>query len=44
MQAKTINKEKLSYQVCDMMQPIAEGLIEKYDVVIDKGTLDAILP
>jgi hypothetical protein len=44
MQAKNQSKEKLTYEVCDVLQPIKEQLIGQYDIVIDKGTLDAILP
>ena len=36
--------ERLKYQVCDLLKPIAEDLEGKFDLVLDKGTLDAILP
>jgi hypothetical protein len=34
----------MTYQVCDFLKPIPAELARKYDVVLDKGTLDAILP
>lgn len=44
MLSKNLKKEKLTYKVCDMLQPLPQGLLGKYDLVVDKGTLDAILP
>lgn len=44
MASKNLKKEKLHYQVCDMLQPLSPELHGKYDVILDKGTLDAILP
>ncbi len=44
MRAKNVKKEQLTYQVCDMLQPVGAELSGRYDVVVDKGTLDAILP
>ena len=44
MRGKNLKKEKLTYKVCDMLKPLPQELMGKYDVVVDKGTLDAILP
>lgn len=44
MRDKNAKKEKLTYQVCDMLKPLPQELLGNYDVVVDKGTLDAILP
>jgi hypothetical protein len=44
MQTKNNNKDKLTYGVCDMLKPLKEELGNHFDIAIDKGTLDAILP
>lgn len=36
--------EKLEYRVCDLLKEISSDFLGKFEVVIDKGTLDAILP
>lgn len=37
-------KTMCRYEVCDMFQPLSEKYERRFDVVLDKGTLDAILP
>lgn len=44
MQAKNQAKEKLRYEVGDLLKLIPQEMTGRYDIVIDKGTLDAILP
>ena len=44
MQAKNQAKDRLKYEVADLLKPIPQEMVGKYDIVIDKGTLDAILP
>lgn len=44
MQAKNQAKDRLKYEVGDLLKPIPQEMAGKYDIVIDKGTLDAILP
>lgn len=34
----------MDYVVCDLYQPLSEEYIGKFNVVVDKGTLDAMLP
>lgn len=36
--------ERLSYSVCDLLLPLKVELEDKYEVILDKGTLDAMLP
>jgi hypothetical protein len=45
MQKKT--KEtgmNLEYYVCDFLKELDQKFINKFDILFDKGTLDAILP
>lgn len=44
MQSKNQAKDKLRYEVGDLLKPIPQEMTARYDIVIDKGTLDAILP
>lgn len=37
-------KTMCRYEVCDMFESLSEKYWGKFDVVLDKGTLDAILP
>lgn len=34
----------MEYVVCDLLEPLGERFINKFDLVLDKGTLDAMLP
>lgn len=34
----------MEYTVCDLLKELEEPYINKFDVVLDKGTLDAMLP
>jgi len=36
--------DKIRYEVCDMLAPLPNTLVGQFDIVVDKGTLDAILP
>jgi hypothetical protein len=35
---------RLKYEVCDLLKPVGEEWCGRFDLVLDKGTLDAILP
>ncbi len=37
-------KTMCKYEVCDMFEPLAEKYQSKFNIILDKGTLDAILP
>jgi hypothetical protein len=37
-------KTMCKYEVCDMFEPIQEKYQQAFNIVLDKGTLDAILP
>ena len=37
-------KIDMEYLVCDLLEPIEERFWSKFDIVLDKGTLDAMLP
>ena len=34
----------VSYEVADLLKPVSKDLVSKFDLVVDKGTLDAMLP
>ena len=36
--------ERLSYSICDLLKPVKTELEGRYEVILDKGTLDAMLP
>lgn len=38
------NKINMEYQVCDLLQNLPQKYYKKFDIVLDKGTLDAMLP
>ena len=37
-------KTMCKYEVCDMFEPLAQKYHNAFNLVLDKGTLDAILP
>ena len=37
-------KTMCKYEVCDMFEPLQEKYQQAFNIVLDKGTLDAILP
>ena len=37
-------KIKMKYLVCDVLKKMPEEYLNNFDVVLDKGTLDALLP
>jgi len=36
--------DKIMYEVCDLLQPVGAEHQNKFNVIVDKGTLDAMLP
>lgn len=40
----TKRKIPMEYIVCDLFEQLEVGLTDKFEVVLDKGTLDAMLP
>jgi hypothetical protein len=37
-------KTMCKYEVCDMFEPLHQKYRHSFNIVLDKGTLDAILP
>ena len=34
----------MQYVVCNLLQKMPEQFIKNFDIILDKGTLDALLP